>query len=63
MTYKLVDGKPLVQNLASDSGVDVNGTSIDEAEPNPKGAQASAWSAPTVSRGGRCADRSGVEAI
>ena len=32
---KLVDGKPLVQNLASDSGVDVNGTSIDEAELDP----------------------------
>ena len=29
---KLVDGKPTIHNLASDNGVEVNGTNIDEAE-------------------------------
>ena len=32
----------------------------DSAKPNPKGAQASAWSAPTWSRGKRCADQGGA---
>ncbi len=32
---KLVDGKPTVLNLASDSGVDVNGTNVDEAGLDP----------------------------
>ena len=54
---KLVDGKPLVQNLASDSGVDVNGISVDEAELDPMdkinvGGVMFVVSASSVGRGG-----------
>ena len=32
---KLVDGKPVVQNMASDTGVDVNGARVGEAQLKP----------------------------
>ena len=32
---KLVDGKPVVLNLASDNGVVVNGSNVDEAQLKP----------------------------